>query len=181
MGPGYDKCMEQSCIDEIMTAYILHLDKMEELENNSLQLDIWELEAHKIIMEKEKLMIETVIKNVSFLTNDIDEELLEFEDMRETALQIREAELWQIECEFPELCYIEEVNRRPTVAHEKDSRRMDKLNVYMKKRVLSQVTPKDNQLMVRSIYIYLLNYKINKTLKINENFKIGYHDRYITT
>ena len=42
MGPGYDKCMGQSCIDEILTVYTLHLDRMEELENNLLQLDIWE-------------------------------------------------------------------------------------------------------------------------------------------
>ena len=62
-------------------------------------------------MEKEKLQIETLIKNVSFLTTDIDEELLEFEYMEEIALQIREAELWQIEYEFLEIYGIEEVNR----------------------------------------------------------------------
>ena len=38
MGP---EIVGQSCIDEILTVYTLHLDRMEELENNFLQLDIW--------------------------------------------------------------------------------------------------------------------------------------------
>ena len=176
MGPGYDKCMGQSCIDEILTVYTLHLDRMEELENNLLQLDIWETETQKILMEKEKLQINTLIKNVSFLTTNVDEELLEVEYMEELALQIREAELWQIEYEFLEIYGIEEVNRWLTTVYEKGSGRIDKLDICVSKKILPWNTPKDR--IIPPIYVYLL---LNQTLKINENFKIGYHDRYVTT
>ena len=171
MAPGYEKCIGQSCIDEIMTVYALHLDKMEELENNFLQLDIWETETREIIVEKEKLRIEALIKDIFFLTTNIDEEILEFEYMEEIALQIREAELWHIEGEFMEIYGIEEVNGESTVTCEKDSMEIGQLNIYIVKKILDGAISKNKYRIALLNYVYLLN---DKT-------KIRYHDRYVTT
>ena len=166
---GHAECTGQSCIDEILTVYTSHLDRMEELENNLRQLDMWEIETEKILREKEKLRIETFIRDVSYLTTNIDEELLEFEYMKEIALQIREAELWQIEYEIVDIYCIEEVNIWPIVACEKESIVIGKLNICMGEKILYWVISKNKD------RIMLLNFKINK------NIKIWYNDRYVTT
>ena len=126
-------------------------------------------------MEKEKLRIETLIKDISFLNTDIDEEILEFEYIKEIALQIREAELWRLECEFLEIYCIEEINRGLTTVYEKHLVGIDKLNICRGAKILSWVTRRDKNRIIRSIYVYLLNHKMN------ENFNIEYYDRYVTT
>ena len=217
---------EQSWIDESLTAYILHQEKMEELENNFRQLDIWEAKIQNLTVEKEKLAIEALIRKVSFSRTDIDEDILEFQYMKELAIEalirkvsfsrtdidedilefqymkelafeIREAELRQIEYELLEIGWIGDMESGPSIAGEKDSLESDKLDIYRVKRILSWIVLNDKySLESDKLDIYrvkrilsgiILNDKdrilgsIYVNYIIKENFKIGYHDRYITT